>query len=184
VKVVFPRGVELAKRTTKRLTVEEKKEQLLSGLVDVRDQILVEAAHFSPDMAEAQFVGTWDIQDLLAHLSGWDITNLEAAQEIIEGNVPSFYANHDRDWKSYNATLIGEFKRDDVQTQLSLLRDTHKKLIDFLQSIPASEFFEDRGIRWKGYKVILSRLLDVEREDEKIHLEQIRKYVEIIQSQA
>jgi hypothetical protein len=174
----------LAEKTTKRLTVEEKKGQLLSGLVDVRDQILEEASHFSPDRVEAKFVGTWDIQDLLAHLSGWDITNLEAAQEIIQGKVPSFYQSHDRDWKSYNATLIGEFKRDDVQTQLSLLKDTHRKLIAFLQSIPASEFFEDRGIRWRGYKVILSRLLEVEREDEKIHLNQIRDYVDSIQSQA
>jgi hypothetical protein len=172
----------MAKQRSKRLSAEEKKEKLLSGLVDVRERILREASQFSPEMIEAHFVGTWTILDLLAHLSGWDITNLEAAQEILEGKVPGFYASYDRDWTSYNATLVAEYQRDDLQTQLSLVSDTHNRLIGFLRMIPASEFFLDRGIRNKGYKVILSRLLEVESEDEETHLNQIREYVLSLQS--
>jgi hypothetical protein len=175
-------GYEMAKQRSKRLSAEEKKEKLLSDLVDVRKRILKEAARFSPEMMEVRFVGIWTIRDLLAHLSGWDITNLQAAQEIMEGKVPSFYAYYDRDWKSYNATLVEEYKREDLQSQLSLMRDTHDKLIRFLEDMPAAELFKDRGIRNKGYKVILSSLLEVEREDEEIHLQQIRDYVESFQS--
>ena len=172
----------MAKKTSKRLSPEEKKERLLSGLVDVRERILKESARFSPEMMEVRFVGIWTIRDLLAHLSGWDITNFQAAQEIMDGKVPSFYAYHDRDWKSYNATLVEEYKREDLQSQLSQMRDTHDKLIRFLEELPAEEFFKDRGIRNKGYKVILSRLLEVEREDEEIHMQQIRDCVESFQS--
>jgi hypothetical protein len=172
----------MAEQISKRLSPEEKKESLLSGLVDVRERILKESTRFSPEMMEVQFVGIWTIRDLLAHLSGWDITNLQAAQEIMDEKVPSFYASYDRDWKSYNAMLVEEYKRDDLQSQLSLMRDTHDKLIRFLEDTPAAEFFKDRGIRNKGYKVILSRLLEVEREDEEIHLQQIRDCVESFQS--
>ena len=172
----------MAKQRSKRLSAEEKKEKLLSDLVDVRERILKESSYFSPDMVDVKFLGTWDIQDLLAHLSGWDITNLQATQEIMQGKVPSFYAHYDRDWKSYNAKLVEEYKREDLQTQLSLMKDTHDKLIQFLERVPPPEFFKDRGIRNKGYKVILYRLLEVERKDEEIHLQQIREYVESSQS--
>jgi hypothetical protein len=172
----------MAKQRSKRLSADEKKERLLSDLVDVRERILKEASRFPPDMVEVHFLGTWDIRDLLAHLSGWDITNLQATQEIMEGKVPSFYAYYDRDWKSYNARLVEEYKRENLQTQLSLLKDTHDKLIRFLETVPPPEFFKDRGIRNKGYKVIIFRLLEVERKDEEIHLQQIREYVESFQS--
>jgi hypothetical protein len=172
----------MAKQRSKRLSPEEKKERLLSGLVDVRERILKEAARFSPEMMEVGFVGIWTIRDLLAHLSGWDITNFQAAQEIMDGKVPSFYANYDRDWKSYNAMLVEEYKREDLQSQLSLMRDTHGKLVHFLETLPAQVIFKDWGVRNKGYKVIISRLLEVEREDEEIHLQQIKDYVESYQS--
>ena len=174
----------MSNRVIKRLSAEEKKEQLLSGLVDVRSRIIKEASRFSPEMVEVQFVGIWAIQDLLAHLSGWDITNLEAVQEILEGKVPGFYAHYDRDWKSYNISLIDEYKREDLQSQISLMMETHNRLVSFLKTIPAPEFFKDRGIRSRGYKVILSRLLEVEREDEEIHLNQITDYIESVQSKA
>ncbi|OGO15227.1 MAG: hypothetical protein A2Z14_08385 [Chloroflexi bacterium RBG_16_48_8] len=161
---------------------DEKKERLLSGLVDVRGRILMESSRFSPDRIEVRFVGTWAIKDLLAHLSGWDITNLEAAKEILEGKVPSFYAYHDRDWASYNASLVKEYKRKELRTQLSLLAETHEQLIHFLETIPVSELFKDKGIRNKGYKVILSTLLEVEKKDEETHLRQIIEFVDSLHS--
>jgi hypothetical protein len=167
----------MAKLRSKRLSAEEKKEKLLLGLVDVRERILKQASRFSPEMEKAQFVGTWDIRDLLSHLSGWDITNLEAAKEILDEKVPRFYQNYDRDWKSYNASLVGEYKREDLLEQLSLVKDTHDELIRFLEILPAPMIFKDWGIRNKGYKVIISRLLEVEREDEEVHLNQIVEYL-------
>jgi hypothetical protein len=171
----------MARKESKRLSAEEKKGNLLSDLVDVRERILKEASLFSPEMMEVCFVGTWAIRDLLAHLSGWDVTNLEAAKKILKGELPGFYAYHDPDWASYNALLVAKYKRDAFQVLLSLVEETHRELIHFLEEIPASEFFEDRGIRFKGYKVILSRLLDVEKQDEEIHLQQIKEFIESIQ---
>ena len=133
-------------------------------------------------MEDVHFVGFWAIRDLLAHLSGWDITNLEAAKEILEGKVPGFYASYDRDWASYNAKLVEKYKRGDLPTQLALISDTNRELLQFLETVPAEEMFRDQGIRHKGYKVILSRLLEVERQDEEEHLEQVQQFLESFQS--
>jgi len=174
----------MKKKSSKgRTTVHEKKERLLSDFVDVRKKILIESSRFSPDWVEMPFVGSWAIKDLLAHLSGWDRTNLEAAKEIQEGKVPSFYAFHDRDWASYNASLVKEYKRKELVAQLSLVAKTHDELMHYLETIPAAELFMDRGIRHKGYKVIISSLLEVEKQDEGIHLKQIMEFANSRRSQ-
>jgi hypothetical protein len=169
-------------KRTKGKSADEKKEKLLSDLIDVRKRIIQEATLLSPEMEDKVFIGTWAIGDLLAHLSGWDITNLEAAKEILEGKVPSFYAYEDRDWASYNVSLINEYKEDHLRNQLSLVESTHNELINFLETIPAPEFFKERGLRVNRYEVILSDLLEVEKKDEEVHLQQIKDFVESFQS--
>ena len=148
----------------------------------MRERILKEASWFTPEMEDAPFLGFWAIRDLLAHLSGWDISNLEAARDFQEGNVPGFYAHYDRDWVSYNATLVDRYKRGDLPTQLALMRDTHRDLLYCLDTFPAEEMFQDKGLRYKGFKVILSSLLEVERQGEEEHLEQIKRFVGNFQS--
>jgi hypothetical protein len=167
----------MAKRA-KKLSDDEKKEELLSELVEVRGRILREASALSPDHDKEIFLGTWSIRELLAHLAGWDVTNLNAARSILRGELPKFYAEYDRDWKSYNARLVEKYNRDDIQELLSLVEETHKELLVFLRDLPASEIFKDRGIRSKGYKVTLGRLLQVEMKDEETHHSQIREFVE------
>jgi hypothetical protein len=163
-------------KSVKKMSVDEKKDRLLAGLLDVRSRILAEASALSPDHDREIFLGTWSIRELLAHLAGWDVTNLDAARCILRGKLPSFFAEYDRDWKSYNARLVEEYNRDDFQELLSLVRKTHNELLNFLKEVPASEFYKDRGIRSNNYHVILGRLMQVEMEDEEKHYSQIRDF--------
>jgi len=61
---------------------------------------------------------------------------------------------------------------------MAKVRETHKEFIQFLESLPASEIYKDRGIRIRGYKVILVRLLQVEKDDEEIHFNEIREFID------
>ena len=165
-------------RAKSTLSHEEKKARLLNSLLNVRGRILAKASKLSSDYEDEVFLGTWSIKDLLAHLAGWDVTNLEAARDILKGELPGFYAHHDHDWSSYNAQLVEQYKRDDFQELMAKVRETHKELIQFLESLPASEIYKDRGIRIRGYKVILVRLLQVEKDDEEIHFNEIREFID------
>lgn len=155
---------------------QAKKDKIISGLVETRRRILEAASSLSPAEQDEIFLGVWSVKDLLAHLVGWDFTNLEAAKSILAGETPSFYSHYDRDWKSYNARLVAEYKRDDFADLLSSVEDSHQRLIDFLKTIPAEEFDKDRGVRFKGYKVTIPRLLQVEIDDEKTHHTQIEEF--------
>lgn len=155
---------------------QAKKDKIISGLVETRRKILDAASSLPPAEQDEIFLGIWSVKDLLAHLVGWDFTNLEAAKEILVGKTPNFYSHHDSDWKTYNARLVAEYKRDDFADLLSSVEDSHQKLIDFLKTIPAEEFDKDRGVRFGGYKVTIARLLQVEIDDEKTHLTQVEEF--------
>ncbi|MGD2252421.1 MAG: ClbS/DfsB family four-helix bundle protein [Anaerolineales bacterium] len=166
--------------TKRKITThpEARKAELIAGLVAVREKIVASASALPADKKETVFLGSWSVMDLLAHLAGWDLTNLEASKEIARGKLPSFYAHHDRDWATYNATLITEHKRGEFEAQLLELRDTHRELIAHLQSLPAEDLERDRGIRRRSYKVTLDGLLRAELNDEEEHLAQIEAFTE------
>jgi hypothetical protein len=155
---------------------QAKKDQVISELMEARRRILEAASSLSPAQQDEVFLGVWSVKDLLAHLVGWDFANLEAAQAILAGKVPAFYAHHDNDWKTVNARLVTEHKQDDFADLLASVEDSHQRLIDFLETIPPEEFDRDRGLRFKGYKITIARLLHVEAKDEAEHHTQIKEF--------
>ena len=152
------------------------KDELLFGLKAVRESILAEAIALPSSARDRVFLGTWSVMDLLAHLAGWDVTNLQAAKDILDGLLPEFYDHRDADWRTYNAMLVGKYKRADFKEQIALVRDAQGQLLGFLQTLPAEDFKRDTGVRYKGIKVTIARLLQAEREDEETHFEQVLEF--------
>lgn len=159
----------------KRIT-SSFKDDLLFGLKAVRESILVEALKLPADAQNKIFLGTWTVMDLLAHLAGWDKANLQAAKDILDSLLPEFYEHHDHDWKLYNAMLVAIYKKPNLKDQVELARQTQKQLLDFLQTLPAEDFKHDTGVRFKGIKVTIARLLQAELDDEKTHFEQVFEF--------
>ena len=156
---------------------QAKKDKVVSELAEVRRSILDAASSLSPERQDEIFLSAWSVKDLLAHLVGWDFTNIEAIKEILAGQVPNFYSFYDRDWKTFNARLVKEHKRDNFAELLSSVERSHQKLVDFLTTIPAAEFGKDRGLRSsKGSRITIACILQAEIDDEKIHHEQVKEY--------
>jgi hypothetical protein len=151
------------------------KQKILSELIEIRRAILDTTAKLSTEARSTVFLGSWTLKDLLAHLAGWDFTNLAAVKDIRAGNLPEFYARYDKDWKTYNAELVAKYKRDDFDELLAFVHDSQRQLIEYLQTIPAEAFEKDFGVRsGRGTRVTIARLLQAEWKDEQEHLQQIR----------
>jgi uncharacterized damage-inducible protein DinB len=149
------------------------KDELLFGLKAVRESILNGALALPAEARDRVFLGTWSVMDLLAHLAGWDFTNLQAVQDVLDGLLPEFYDHRDADWRAYNAILVGKYKRADFSEQVQLVRDAQGQLLKFLKNLPAEDFKRDTGVRYKGIKVTMARLIQSELEDEEMHFEQV-----------
>jgi len=153
----------------------EHKNLLLSGLVTARNSIIQSIQLVPLDRAEEAFLGFWSVKDLLAHLEGWDYTNLQAIQEILAGKPPTFFQFSDRDWQSYNQTLVQRYKRDSLDAQLTNQDRSHHQLICFLESLPAQELVSGKVKRDNGRTVTIKNLILSETRDELQHAEQIRE---------
>ena len=153
------------------------KSELLSAVIETRTVLLHAASELSPTAQDTVFLGVWSVQDLIAHLIGWDFANLAAAQDIQVGKLPEFYAHYDRDWKTFNAELVEKYKRDDFEELSALSRDSQGQLIAYLESVPAEAFEKDFGVRTgRNYKVTIARLMQAELKDGQEHLEQIQEF--------
>jgi len=158
------------------IKAEAKKDRLISDFIQVRHSILEAASSLSPAQQDQVFLGIWSVKDLLAHLVGWDLANIEAIQAILAGKLPAFYAHHDRGWKTFNDRLVAQHKRDNFEDLLSSVEDSHQQLIDVVKTIPAEEFDKDRDVRFKRYKVTIARTLQAEIDDEKTHHRQVKEF--------
>jgi hypothetical protein len=158
------------------MKAQTKKELVLTGLQDTRSAILAETAALPAEKRNKVFIGIWSAKELLAHLAGWDFANLDAIKNVLAGKVPAFYAHHDRDWKTYNAMLVANYKRDAFDELVTLVKNSQRQLIEFAQTIPSEAFNKDFGVRFRGYKVTIQRLLEAELKDEMVHLEQLQVF--------
>jgi hypothetical protein len=144
-----------------------RKAELIDGLVEARRGLL-DAVHALPAGRRDQvFLGTWSVRDLLAHLVGWDHTNREAAGAILAGREPAFRQHYDRDWATYNARLVADYRRDDWDEMLAAVEDSHRALVDYLQSLPAEAYVKTTKI---------GTLLAAEARDEEEHRRQIEAF--------
>jgi hypothetical protein len=159
-----------------RATAETKKTQLITDFIETRRAVLDAAAALPPAAQDEVFLGVWSVKDLLAHLAGWDVANREAAEAVLAGRLPAFYAYHDHDWRTYNARLVAQYRREDFAALRALVEETHRALVEYLQAIPAAAFEKDTGVRFKGYKNTVARLIQSEVRDEKTHCVQVREF--------
>jgi hypothetical protein len=155
------------------------KDEIISSLIQARRKILDQAYRLPPEKRDEVFLGVWSIKDLLAHLVGWDYTNMDAVKSVLEGELPQFYAHRDRDWATYNAFLVKKHKTKKYAELLYSVETSHRALMNFLATVPAEEFERDQGVRYKRYKVTIARLLQSEAKDEVEHARQIEEFVGI-----
>jgi hypothetical protein len=155
-----------------------RKEEIINGLVEARKRIIETASKLPSEAQNQVFLGTWNIKDLLAHLIGWDYTNIEAVTDIRSAISPRAFEYWDPDWKKYNATLVETHKNEKMAKLLLAIQISHQTLIDFLAEIPAEDIEKDFGIRSPdGTHITAEWWLQYEIDDEGRHLKQIQDWI-------
>jgi hypothetical protein len=153
------------------------KTALLNSFHENREELLACARTWPTDQVDTIFLGEWSLLDLLAHISGWDDANRAAITAVQAGRLPEFYGHKDPDWRTYNASHVRKYRRQTLEAQLALVEDTFGKLMEALTQLDAEDLFRDYGVRYKGWKVIIARLVESDMKDVRIHIEQMRAWL-------
>jgi len=153
---------------------QSNKDKLLEELITTREQILTCASAVPLAQISIPMLDRWSILDLLAHLAGWDDANRQAVQAVLTGQLPAFYVYAEKNWVTFNDRLVAQYRLDDLAALIERVRGTQRSLLEVLTAIPAEAFEQDFKVRFRGYKVMIGRLLQAELRDEKEHLQQVR----------
>ncbi len=158
------------------MTIEATKAQLISELASSRSEIIQAIMEVPPERVDEIYLGSWSLKDMLAHLVGWDHTNQQAIQEILNDQPPTFFQYSDKDWHSYNQQLIQQYRRESFEQLLADLKTSHHNLLSLLESLPARDLALGKVKRETGRSVTIRNLLRAEARDEAVHARQVRAY--------
>jgi hypothetical protein len=160
-----------------RKSQADRKADLIDRLVKAR-QNLVQVAQSVPEEQRGKaFLGSWCIKDLLAHLIGWDYTNHQAIQEILSGKSPAFFLQYDKDWQSYNARLVKQYRIEPFDALLAEAAESHAQWIEYLRALSPEDVVNGKGRSPKGRTITIRNLLIAEARDESKHAEQVQAFV-------
>jgi hypothetical protein len=156
----------------------DRKGEIIAGLIEIRKQIVDTVSGLSAEQQDEVFVGSWSCKDLLAHLAGWDYTNIDAVKDVRAGKTPRVFEHWEPNWVSYNAELIRKYKRDDFTELLAVIKESHQALIEYIRKIPSIDIERDFGIRSPdGTNITAEWFLQFEIEDEGRHYDQIIEWL-------
>lgn len=149
---------------------------LLAQLRRAREEILAAAEEVPPQRRGERFLGEWSLFELVAHLTGWDYTNVEALAAIRAGRLPSFYEAYDPDWASFNANLVRRYRRSSWQETVEAARRSLDSALQAFASLPEEELARDRGLRWRGRRITPAGIMRAAVRDEEEHARQVRAF--------
>jgi hypothetical protein len=112
------------------------KQQLLKRLEKAWTEIKESYAGLSDaQLTEPGVIGDWSVKDILAHVTTWEEEALKYLPLILTGGrLPRYSQSGGID--AFNAQMTEQKRSLAPSEVLSQLDETHRRLIDYIQSVP------------------------------------------------
>jgi hypothetical protein len=103
---------------------------------------LSDAELMEPGVTEA-----WSVRDIIAHVSWWEEEALTHLPHILAGGKPPRYSVTYGGIDAFNAQQAELKKNLSLSEVLRQQADTHRRLIDFIQTVPEDQFIGETRFR-------------------------------------
>ena len=120
-------------------------------------------------LTEPGVMGEWSVKDILAHVTTWEEEALKYLPLILTGGRPPRYIQSGG-IDAFNAQMA-EQKRDLALSEvLRQLEETHRRLLDYLHSVPDEHFIQETRFRHRlrldtyGHYPLHARAIQERRE--------------------
>jgi hypothetical protein len=99
------------------------------------------------ELMEPGVTDSWSVRDIIAHVTWWEEEALTHLPHILNGKKPPLYSVTYGGIDAFNAQQT-ELKRNlSLSEVLRQQEETHRRLIDFIQTVPENQF--TREIRFR-----------------------------------
>ncbi|MGH7599091.1 MAG: DinB family protein, partial [bacterium] len=99
------------------------------------------------ELMEPGVTGAWSIRDLIAHVTWWEEEALTHLPLILNGGKPPRYSVKYGGIDAFNAQMTAQKRNLSLAEVLQQQADTHRRLIDFIQSVPEDQFIRETRFR-------------------------------------
>lgn len=161
----------------KKMAKVMTKREVIKSLDEVRQKIVSLITPLNEEKWCEVFLGKWTVADFVGHLIGWDIWGRKATKEILQGKLPSYYADEEPDWVRINDKLVKNYKKGNKKDLLAAVKKSHTQLLAELKKVPEKLLDKDFNIRFEGKKITLTSDTMDQALDEEIHLKQVRNWL-------
>jgi hypothetical protein len=99
------------------------------------------------ELMEPGVIGDWSVKDIIAHVTGWEQEALTHLPLILDGGKPPRYSVTYGGIDAFNAQMMEQKRPLSLSEVLRQQDDTHRRLIDFIQSVPEDQFIRETRFR-------------------------------------
>jgi len=119
-------------------------------------------------------LGDWTPRDIVAHFIGWNRITLSGCSALREGAEPFYFYDGTNDYRKVNAKFFLQFPSTNKDKLTEDIASTYIVLVDYLKTIPESEWELDTGIiHYRGNPATVARCVDSLIRDYRKHREEI-----------
>jgi hypothetical protein len=97
-------------------------------------------------LTEPGVTDNWSVKDILAHVTTWEAEALKYLPLIIAGGRPPRYVTYGG-IDAFNAQMTEQKRGLSLSDVLRQLDETHRRLIDFIESVPEERFTRETRFR-------------------------------------
>ncbi len=99
------------------------------------------------ELMEPGVTGDWSVRDIIAHVTRWEEEALTHLPLILDGGKPPRYSVTYGGIDAFNAQTTEQKRNLSLSEVLRQQDDTHRRLIDFIQSAPEDQFIRETRFR-------------------------------------
>jgi len=122
--------------------------QLLGRLDEAWTALRASYADLSDtEMLAPGVTGTWSIKDIILHVASWEEEALRHLPHILAGGRPPRYSVLYGGIDAFNAQTTERNRSLSVGEALRQRDETHRRLVDFIQTVPEDQFITDTRFR-------------------------------------
>jgi hypothetical protein len=98
-------------------------------------------------LTEPGVTGHWSVKDIIAHVTWWEEEALKHLPLISKGGRPPPYSTQYGGIDAFNAQMTEQKRGLSLSDVLSQLDETHRRLVDYIESAPEEHFTRETRFR-------------------------------------
>jgi len=99
------------------------------------------------ELMEPGVTGAWSVRDIIAHVTWWEEEALTHLPLILDGRKPPRYSVTYGGIDAFNAQTTEQKRNLSLSEVLRQRDDTHRRLIDFIQTVPEDQLIGETRFR-------------------------------------